>query len=125
LKQGKNLNEIASARKLNLAETGFFLTGAEAPKLGSSRDLSAAIFQLTENKPVPERIFYLNGHYVVLELKERTKPDDRNFAANRENLRNALLQARKTEAVQSWMEGTRTAMIKEGKLKINKDVKDL
>lgn len=125
LKQGKNLTELAAARKLSLAETGFFLTGAEAPKLGASRDLSAAIFQLTGKNPVPERIFHLNGHYVVLELKERTKPDDRNFAANRENLRNALLQSRKTEAVRTWMEGTKTAMIKEGKLKINKEVNDL
>jgi peptidyl-prolyl cis-trans isomerase D len=125
LKQGKNLNAIASEKKLNLTETGLFLMGAEAPKLGASRELNAAVFQLTEKKPAPESVFHMGGKYVVLELKERTSPDDRNFEAQKESLRAALLQARRNNAVQSWINETKAAMIKEGKLKINKDIKDL
>ena len=67
----------------------------------------------------------MDGKYIVLQLKERASLDDRNFAANQENLKKSLLQIRKNEAIQSWIEGTKTAMIKEGKLKINKDLKDL
>lgn len=125
LKQGKPLKEAAAERNWTLAETGFFKTGADVPKLGASRELSAAVFQLTEKKPFPDRAFHLDGKYVVLELKERTRADERDFAAQKENIRSALLQARKTDAVQSWIEGSKTAMIKEGRLKIHKDVKEL
>ena len=107
------------------AETGFFPTGAAVPKLGASRELSLAIFPLTEKKPTPDRVFQVGGNYVILQLKERAKLDDSDFAANKENLKKSLLQVRKNDAVQAWIEGTKAAMIKEGKLKINKDVKDL
>ncbi len=125
LKQGKTLDALAAEKKLKLAETGFFLTGEGTPKLGTSRELITAIFQLTDKKPAPDRIFNVDGKYIVLQLKERASLDDRNFAANQENLKKSLLQIRKNEAIQSWIEGTKTAMIKEGKLKINKDLKDL
>ena len=125
LKQGKTLAALAAEKKLNLAETGFFLTGEGTPKLGTSRELITAIFQLTDKKPAPDRVFNVDGKYIVLQLKERAALDNRNFAANQENLKKSLSQIRKNEAIQSWIEGTKTAMIKEGKLKINKDLKDL
>jgi len=125
LKQGKPLTAIATENKLKLVETGFFTTGAGTPKLGGSRDLNMAVFQLSEKKPNPDRVFNVNGNYIILQLMEREKLDDADFAANRENLKKSLLQARKNDAVQVWMDGTKAAMIKEGKLKINKDVNDL
>jgi peptidyl-prolyl cis-trans isomerase D len=125
LKQGKTLAELAAEKKLSLAETGFFLNGEGTPRLGTSRELITAIYQLTDKKPTPERVFNVDGKYIVLQLKERVKLDDRNFAANQENLKKSLLQIRKNEVIQSWVEGTKAAMIKEGKLKINKDLKDL
>ena len=125
LKQGNSLTALASERKLAVAETGFFRTGEGTPKIGSSRELTAAIFPLTDKKPVPDRIFSVNGGYVVLQLKERASPDGGDFAANRENLRSSLLQARKNNAIQTWLEGAKASMIKDGKLKINKDIKDL
>ncbi len=125
LKKGKALPAVASEKKLKLAETGFFRTGDGTPKIGASSELSAAIFQLTDQKPFPDRVFHVDGKYVVLQLKERAKPDVRDFAVNQENLRSSLLQARKNNAIQSWAEGTKAAMIREGKLQIKKDVKDL
>jgi peptidyl-prolyl cis-trans isomerase D len=125
LKQGKTLAALAAEKKLNLAETGFFLTGEGTPKLGTSRELIKAIYQLTDKKPAPDSVFNVDGKYIVLQLKERDRLDDRNFAASQENLKNSLLQIRKNEAIQSWIEGTKAAMIKEGKLKITNDLKDL
>ena len=125
LKQGKTLTAVAAERNLNLAETGFFPTSGGTPKLGSSRELSTAIFQLTDRKPAADRFFQVDGKYAVVQLKERAKLDDRDFAAQRENLNRSLLQVRRNDAAKAWIEGTKTAMIKEGKLKINKDIKDL
>lgn len=125
LKPGKTLTEIAAENKLTLAETGFFPTGAGVPKMGASRELSTAIFPLTDKKPTPDRVFKVGKDYVIPQLKERTKLDDRDFAANKENLKRSLLQARQNDAVRAWIEGTKAAMIKEGKLKISKDLKDL
>jgi peptidyl-prolyl cis-trans isomerase D len=125
MKQGKALAAIAADSKLNLSETGFFPAAGEAPKLGSSRELHTAVFQLTDRKPAADRVFPVDGKYALIQLKERAKPDDRDFAAQRENLKQSLLQVRRNEAAKAWIEGTKTAMIKEGKLKINKDVKDI
>lgn len=125
LKQGKTLSAVAAEKKLHLAETGFFLTGRGTPKLGSSRELSAVVYELTDKKPSPERVYNVDGKYAVLQLKERARLDGRDFAANRENLRSSLLLIRRNEVVQSWIEGTKAAMIKSGKLKVNKDIKDL
>ena len=125
LRQGKPLAAVAAENKLPVLETGFFVTGAGTPKLGGSRDLNMAVFLLNEKKPNPDRVFNANGHYLVLQLKEREKLDDADFAANRENLKKALLQARRNDAVQVWLDGTKATMIKEGRLKINQDLKDL
>ncbi|MCU0582193.1 MAG: peptidyl-prolyl cis-trans isomerase, partial [Syntrophales bacterium] len=112
LKQGKTLTAVAADKKLSIVETGFFPTGSGTPKLGSSRELSTAVFQLTDRKPTPDRVFNVEGKYVVLQLKERAKLDDRDFAANRESLNKSLLQVRRNEAVKSWIEGTKKEMIK-------------
>jgi peptidyl-prolyl cis-trans isomerase D len=106
LKQGKTLTAAAAEKKLSLIETGFFLTGSGTPKLGSARELSAAVFQLTGRKPAPDRVFNVDGKYIVLQLKERAKLDDRDFAATRENLKKSLLQVRRNDAVKTWIEGT-------------------
>jgi peptidyl-prolyl cis-trans isomerase D len=125
IKQGKSIRDVAAQRGLGLAETGFFQAGEGSPKLGTSVEIKSAVFQLTDKFPVPDRIFNVNSKFLVLQLKERSKPDDSGFAANRDQLKAAILQGRKNDIVKSWLDDTKAAMLKEGKLKVLKDVKDL
>lgn len=125
LKGGKPLSAAAAEKKLLSAETGFFRLVEGTPRMAWSRELSAAIFQLSDQHPVPDQVFPANGKYLVVQLKGRTKPDGSDFAAKSESLRQALSRARKNQAIQSWIEETKAAMIREGKLTIKKEVKDL
>lgn len=125
VKKGAALSQAAAEKKLPVAETGLFLTGAEVPKIGASRELSTTIFQLTDKQPLPDRVFKVGGQYVIVQLKERAPLDSSDFTTKKEGLKKALLSARKNDAIQAWLEGTKTAMIKAGDLKIKKDIKDL
>jgi len=46
LKKGEGFHQVVQEKKLKVAETGFFLPGAAIPKLGSSPELSNALFPL-------------------------------------------------------------------------------
>jgi len=61
-------------KKLKVAETGFFLPGAAIPKLGSSPELSNALFPLTVSKPYPERVVFVGGNFNhrAIERKSQT-----------------------------------------------------
>jgi hypothetical protein len=51
--------------------------------------------------------------------------DLKDFAAKKDLYKNVFSSIKKEEALLSWMEGNKMAMIKEKRVKINKEVKDL
>ncbi|SEM27947.1 peptidyl-prolyl cis-trans isomerase D [Syntrophus gentianae] len=125
LKKGESLNQIAQANKLSVEETGFFKPGGAIPKLGANPQLSMAIYQLAERTPLPESTFEVNGSFVIVFFKERGKMDTTDYDSKKENLKKLLLQAKRNEYFTTWLENTKALMIKEGKLKIKKDFKEL
>ena len=125
LKKGEGFHQVVQEKKLKVAETGFFLPGAAIPKLGSSPELSNALFPLTVSKPYPERVVFVGGNFIIVQLKERAKLDDSDFAGKKEMLRKTLLQRRKSEVLQAWVEGTKAVMIKDGRLTLKKDLKEI
>ncbi len=125
LKKGEGFHQVVQEKKLKVAETGFFLPGATIPKLGSSPELSNALFPLTVSKPYPERVVFVGGNFIIVQLKERAKLDDSDFAGKKEMLRKTLLQRRKSDVLQAWVEGTKAAMIKDGRLTLKKDLKEI
>jgi len=125
MKAGERLKKIAGERKLAVAETGPFLPGAPPASLGSSPELRRTLFQLSEKKSYADQVFYHDGAFLLLEFKERSKVSDSDFANQKPALKDALLRIKKTEAIQSWMETTKAAMIKDGRMKFHKETKDL
>jgi peptidyl-prolyl cis-trans isomerase D len=125
MKAGERLNKIASERRLTVAETGLFLPSSPPPSLGPSPELRRALFQLSETKTYADQVFYHDGAFLLLEFRERSKVDDSDFANQKPALKNALLRIKKTESIQSWMEATKAAMIKDGRIKFHKETKDL
>ena len=125
LKKGESLEAIAKEKSLKIAETGLFQPGGAVPKLGSSPELAEGLFLLSEKKPYPEQPYLINGNYIIVRFKARAKLDDTQFAAQKDAIAKYLEQQKKHAVFLSWMEGSKAALIKEGRLKYTRDVKDL
>jgi len=125
LKKGESLVRIAQENKLAPAESGFFKPGAAIPGLDANQQLSMALYQLSESNPFPDQTFEINNGFAIVQFKERSKIDTTDYEAKKENLKQLLLMMKRNEYFMTWLENTKAAMIKEGRLKIRKDIKDL
>jgi peptidyl-prolyl cis-trans isomerase D len=125
LKKGESLTKIAQETKISVAETGFFKPSDAIPKLGENQQLTNALYQLSERNPITDQVFEVNGNFVILQFKEREKIDTTDFESKKNYLKQLLLMAKRNEYFVTWLENTKSSMIKEGRLKIKKDIKDL
>ena len=110
---------------MKIEETGLFLPGTAMSKLGFSRDMTNALFQLSEKNPYPDNVYDIKGNVVVMKFKERGKLDLKDFEAKKAAIENLLLRMKKNEATASWIMKNKEVMIKEGRLKFTKDIKDI
>jgi len=101
-------------------ETGFFAQGARIPKIGESRELAQAVFQLSAKKPYPDQAFSVDGNYVIIRLKDR-KLEDRNYESTKAGIAQFLLRFKEKLYFQSWIAETKEALLKEGKIKISEE----
>jgi peptidyl-prolyl cis-trans isomerase D len=125
LKKGEVLTKISQEKGLKIEETGLFLPGSAMPKLGFSRDMSTALFQLSEKHPYPDTVYDIKGNVVIVKFKERGKLDLNDFEAKKAAIQTLLLRMKKNEATVSWIMKNKEVMIKEGRLKYTKDIKDI
>jgi len=125
LKKGDGLDDVAREKGLKVKETGFFQPGSAVPSLGSSPELTEALYQISEKRPYPEQAFLVEGNYVIVRFKERGKLNDAEFAAQKDAIAKYLDQQKKSETVKAWIEGSKAALIKEGRLMYTRDFKDL
>ncbi len=125
LKNGEALTKISQEKGLKIEETGLSLPGSAMPKLGFSRDMSNALFQLSEEHPYPDTIYDIKGNVVIVKFKERGKLDLKDFEAKKAAIQTLLLRMKKNEVTVSWIMKNKEVMIKEGRLKFTKDIKDI
>jgi peptidyl-prolyl cis-trans isomerase D len=125
LKKGEGLETVAKEKGLKVVETGLFQPGGAVPKLGSSPELTEVLFQISEKKPYPEQAYLVEGNYVILRFKQRGSVDETEFASQKDAIANYLVRTKKAEAVKSWIEGSKAALVKEGSLEFTRDFKDL
>jgi peptidyl-prolyl cis-trans isomerase D len=124
-KSGETLDNIAGKNGLKVNETGFFQPGNTIPKLGSNQDAAEVLFQLSLNKPYAEKPLFINNAYVILKLNDVSKLDVKDFEAKKDEYKKTLISIKREEAMQTWLEGNKAAMIKEKRIKIRKQVEDL
>ncbi|MGZ6207880.1 MAG: hypothetical protein ACXWMS_10015, partial [Syntrophales bacterium] len=110
---------------LKVEETGLFLPGTPVPKLGFSQDMTNALIQLSEKNPYPDTVYDIKGNVIVMKFKEKGKLDLKDFEAKKAAIENLLLRMKKNEATASWIMKNKEIMIKEGRLKFTKDIKDI
>jgi peptidyl-prolyl cis-trans isomerase D len=125
LKKGERLESVAKEKGMKVMETGLFQPGDTVPRLGASTELTAALFQISERKPYPEQTYLVDGNYVILRFKQRGSVDEAEFASQKNSIANFMVRTKKAAAVKSWIEGSKDALVKEGRLEFKRDFKDL
>ena len=122
LKKGEELEKIAREKGLKVGETGLFLPGGSIPNMGDSGELTDSLMQLSDTKPYPNKVFELNGIFVIVRFKERGKLDEGDFQSQKGELKKLYKELKKSETINAWIEGVKNSLIKEGRLKIVKDI---
>lgn len=125
LQQGEDWSKVCAANGLKISETGFFLPGESIPQIGASQELSDTLLQLTANAPYPAKPFIIEGNAYIVRFAGRENINPVDYEARKDNLKRGLLRFKQEDVVRSWLEANKASMLKEGRLKINKDVKDL
>jgi len=121
LKKGEAWEKIAKEKKGSAGETGLVVPGSDIPGMGVSEQLTDALSQLSEAKPYPAKVLPINGNAIILRFKERGKIDDSDFQTQKGELKKLVQELKKSETVNAWIEGIKTSLVKEGRLKITKE----
>lgn len=95
------------------------------PGVGISTELMEALYQISAKNPYPEKAYLVDGDFVIVRFKEKSQISDADFAAKKEAITKYLAQQKRSETFQAWIEGSKAALLKEGRLELSKDIKDL
>ncbi|MEJ2197259.1 MAG: SurA N-terminal domain-containing protein [Desulfuromonadales bacterium] len=104
LQAGGSLAKLAKKANYEIEETGEFTRTYSpfVPRLGSSKELFDAAFELTDEKKAIDRIFEIQNRFVVVEVKQRIAADMTALdQAKREELYNSLFARKETEAIEA------------------------
>ncbi len=111
LREGQSPEAVAKAYGLEVENTGLFTRqNASIPKIGMAPALLAASFELTPEQPLLPEPFISGNNAIVGVLDKREKPDDANFSAEKEDLRDELKEQRAQITLQAWMEQARKSI---------------
>lgn len=125
LKNGEDISRLSREKRLKISDTGFFVPNPNIPKIGFSENFQEALFQISENNPYPDDVFNVDGNFVIIKFKEAEKLNDKDYETKKAELKYLLLRIKEQECFQSWIEETRTSMMKNGKIIITKDISEL
>lgn len=125
LKKGESLDVITRKKGLKVNETGMFQPGNVIPKVGISQEATEAVIQLTANKPYPDKPFRINNSYLIFKFKAAGSIDLKDFETKKDLYKKTFLSIKREETMQTWLAGNKENMIKEGRIKIKKDLKEL
>ncbi len=125
LRDGADMAKVAQKEGLTIGETGLFLPGPEIPQIGYSPDMGKALFELSGEEPYPNRIFLIEGNYVIAKFRGKSMPDEEDWKAKKDSLKRDILSMKEQQYFLSWVEKMRKTMIDEGRLKILKRLEDL
>jgi len=104
LEAGASLAKLAQKAKYEIEETGEFTRTYSpfVPRLGSSKELFEAAFDLAKGQKSIDRFFEIQNRFVVFEVKERIAADMTALdQAKREELYNSLFARKETEAIEA------------------------
>ncbi len=103
-----SLAQAAEEEGRELSESGEILrAGRYVPGIGGSEDLKQAIARLDEEHRLADEVFVVAGDAYVVELAERKRPSEEEIAAQLETTRKRLLERKRQQVFQSYVDGLR------------------
>lgn len=98
-----SIEKAADQKSLVLEHSGYFKRNDPIPGIGSEQGISAAAFELSEKKPLPDKVVGSSKGFYVICYKGKKKPDQNAYEQNREKTGKELLGRKKTRAFNEWM----------------------
>ena len=114
-----DLKRAAKELGATVKTSDFVLPDGQVPDVGSMTGQAAVAFSMKPGEISGPIISGANG--VVLDVIENQKPDEAEYAAKRDQIRDQLLQAKQQEIFQLFVANLRDQMEKSGKVKINQE----
>ncbi|UCD84072.1 MAG: SurA N-terminal domain-containing protein [Deltaproteobacteria bacterium] len=114
LKRGKAIGYLLTEYKLKKQETGWFSPYEESiPVIGASKEVSEIVRTLTKRTPFPDKVVEYQDKVYITWLKEKKEADKADFSEQKEELSQILLEMKREEFRQNWLNDLR------GKVKID------
>jgi len=106
--------------------TGFISrTATSIPKLGEIPKDAMDILGLTKEKPVYDKPVEIGGAYYVFSFAGEQEPDRKEWEKNKEGFSRYYAARHREQFLRSFIEESKQAMLKDGKIKVLKPAKEL
>ena len=103
VREGKSMAEESARYGLKLESTGFFKRDAAVPNIGFDREFSAAIFALSDENKLPDRVFRVNDSDYAISFAARTEPTPESFEKEKDTIKEGLLRQKQTQTMGLWL----------------------
>ena len=107
LRQGKPWGQVAAAAGLAVKDSGFFTRFQGFLKQREAESLTGAAFQLSRQRPYPEKPLWWQNQYYLLAFKDRREPGPQEFHKERDQMRTQFLNQKQEILFASWLDGER------------------
>jgi len=103
-KNGSDWGEVAKKNRLEINQAEFGRAGEHVPGLGRNPELKKSAFGLAAGQTA-DRVFATENGSVVIRARQRVLPPDAGFEAEKETLRQQLVQAKQQETLKRYVQG--------------------
>ncbi len=104
LKEKGTWAELATEKGKPPESTDFFTRDGSPEKIGATQGLSEAAFNLTQDKPYPDKVFENQTGAYVIKFEERQGIDEAKFNAEKDKYAESLTASKRQEAIRDWIE---------------------
>jgi peptidyl-prolyl cis-trans isomerase D len=124
VRAGESLEAAARGRLLTLERTGMLRRRPDGfvPGLGAASELLATAFTLDPDAASSPRIFTVGSQLVLIQLLERSSPDEDTLADALLAAEQQLLDAKRNRMIQDWVDARREQLRAEGRLLVNTEL---
>jgi peptidyl-prolyl cis-trans isomerase D len=107
VQNGAALEPAAKKAGLTAKTTDFFKRGSSPPDLANEPEVTRAAFDLSEREPLPAEPIKTSMGYSVIRFRERKPPSEDGLDAEKAQIRDRLLQQKKSRTWEAWLDQLR------------------
>ena len=103
VKKSESLTEESARQGLKVESTGFFKRSAAVPDIGFNREFSSAVFALSDQHKLPDKVFNINDMNYVVSYAGRKEPTEENFEKEKNAIKAQLIRQKQSQILNSWL----------------------